>query len=230
MALTIRLYTPSSWGGHQAPNSAKVDDGYVYKGPYPRDAPELSLAIWRSAWFAIWGDVAYAPHSVVHNTDVDAFSIRRPGITNTHTDAHENENNSTLCALDVLRAKGSLPSETWQAILYHFICRFIAQCADTSLSDVLIGAHGHPYGIGFETVGDVMYDDSMPTTLWDLVFPHKPPRIYWLSIQAVLDQAKPGFAAQLRDRVIPHLERVGSKVEHECLARARLALALLRCA
>ena len=235
-------------------------DGFVYKGPFKKGALALSLVTWRSAWFSIWSDVAYVPQTVVHNADLDVFFIRSPnlGILPSDKDTVEKdgyhpgdkslsgkvllrddkrtkllcEEGGTSRAIDVLRSKGSLPPDTWKAILYHFILRFICRSADTGLWNVLIGPDHRPYGIDFEEVR--VREKAEPTTLWDLIFLRKPARVYWRTIEAVMCEAKPTFATLLKEKVIPHLERIGTKVnyetgartEHEFLARARLALSL----
>lgn len=266
--LSINLYISSTFDqnvtqGEQKKTpwltTAQVHDGFVYKGPFKKGASALSLVVWRSAWFSIWGDEVYVPQTVVYNTDLDAFFIRSshldsphlgtphlgsphldsPHLGTPHLGTHssfkvgkEDSYSGGQRSTDVLRSKGSLPFDTWKAIIYHFILCYITCCDNKDLQDVLIAPDGRPYHIDFEEMCE--QDKGAPTTLWDLVFFRKPARVYWPSIQAVIAKAKPAFASLLKDRVIPHLERIGTRVnnetgirfEHEFLVRARLALSL----
>lgn len=272
--LVLKLYSSTFFGDEGSKSKSLIgqnvtskhkkttflsEDGFVYKGPFSKGSPAFGLVTWRSAWFQLWGDVAYVPQLVVYNPKLDVYFIRSPNLGVLPSDEKDwiekdgyhpgdkslkgrvllrddkrsklhYEEGGVSRAIDVLRAKHSLPEKTWKAILYHFILRFITRSADTGLWNVLIGPDGRPYGIDFEEVRGV--EKTIPTTLWDLIFLRKPARIYWDQIRSAMEAGKKDFSVLLRTLVIPHLERVGigsDGIVHPFLDRARLALSLCMC-
>lgn len=269
--LVLRLYSTTSFGDDESKSGSLIgqnvtskhkkttflaEDGYVYKGPFSKGSMVFGLVTFRSAWFHLWGDVAYVPQLVVYNETLGEYFIRSANLGLLPSDEKDwikkdgyhpgdkllkgrvllrddkrsklhYEEGGVSRAIDVLRAKDFLPEKTWKAILYHFILRFITRSADTGLWNVLIGPDGRPYGIDFEEVRGL--EKVMPSTLWDLIFLRKPARIYWDQIRSAMDGGKKEFSTLLQTRVIPHLERVGLLSDgtvYPFLDRARLALSL----
>lgn len=224
------FYGPSSFGTELFRFRFDNEDGSVISGPFTKE--ELALSLVTSARLALLGDVAYVQHTVVCNAQRDTFFIYShvPGIVHGrkwYMEKNYRPGDKTLSGR-------SLSADTWKAILYHFILRFICRSADTGLWNVSIGPDGRPYGMDFEEVRGK--EKAIPTNLWDLVFLRKPARVYWPTIRAVMEEAKPIFATLLREKVIPHLTRIGrpvgrysdrhGEVEREFLTRVRLALSL----
>lgn len=227
----------------------------TFKGPHPRTAPCLSLVIQRTALFAIWGDKAFLPQSVKVGPDGSFYIVSKTlgtlpppehtvekafhpsdktlsgKVVRRETEmglqAPRSESGGSSRLIDVLRINGSVSPEVWDAVLYHFLCRFISRSADTGLWNVLIGPDGRPHGIDFEEMRGK--ENEMPLTTWNLLFVRKPAKAFHSQILEAIEKGKAGWVDKLKHLVLPHLCPLAEKdaFYKEMFERALWACAVL---